>query len=822
MKTLIDLFELFKQRGREEVFVYRTGIRRFTFTYSDIYQSSLQMASYLASSGIKKGDRVAIWAPNSPSWAFVYFGILLSGAIVVPIDFNGGKNRAETISKLSKAKFIIQSIYKFEKINPLTLYSRSGLKTVMIEDLIFIIKSFNPINKIEQIKSEDIAEIVYTSGTTGDPKGVVLTHGNIISNIVHATNHISMPKRYNFLSVLPLSHMLEQTAGFLIPLYRGDKIIYLRTIKPSGIMQAFKEEGICAMIGVPRFLSLLKNTIERELSSKHLTKLLHFPIIKKIIAKSIHKKFGKNFQMFITGGAALPADVFMFWKNLEFRVIEGYGLTECSPIVSANTFEEQIPSSVGKPLKNVKVKIEDHELLVKGENIFSKYYENPKATDEAFKDGWFRTGDYVEIDKNGNIFIKGRKKDVIVNASGINIYPEEIESVLNKIEGVKESCVIGLQKEEGEEVHASLILKNKDINPQKIIQSANNKLDPLAQITGFSVWKDFDFPRTPTLKIQKFKVKEIILNENSKVKPQARRDTLIVLIANVCKKTEDKIKENSILTLDLGLTSLSRLELVNYLEQEYRVDLEDTMINQETTVADLRKLLERREKIKKQRGLWLWTNSTIGYKIREFLDNILHKPISHLFLDLQSHGFSPLEKIKGPVVFIANHVSYLDQPAIMYSLPGKIRYKTASATREEFFFSRDGTPFFRKILFLYSMIGFNTFLLPQKSGFRKSLAFMGKLIDNNVNILIFPEGTRSKDGKLQDFMSGLGLLVKELQVPVVPIKIMGMEKIYPRGTKFPKKGKCVVIFGKPIEFTTETPSEIVEKSHKAILNLTLH
>lgn len=814
METLIDLFKSFKKRGQGEVFVYRTGIRRFTFKYSELYESSLQMVSYLASSGIKSGDRVALWAPNSPSWAFSYFGILLSGAIIIPIDFAGGKKRAETIVKLSGAKFIIQSNYKFEKLK--------DVKTVMLEDLSFLIKSFNPIKKIEQVQSEDIAEIVYTSGTTGDPKGVVLTHRNIVSNILAAKDHVAIPSagwQINFLSVLPMSHMLEQTVGFLIPLYRGDKVIYIRTIKPSAIMQAFKEEDISAMLVVPRFLSLLKNTIERELESKHLIGLLRFQITRKIISGTIHKKFGKSFQMFITGGATLPLDVFAFWKNLGFRVIEGYGLTECSPIVSANIFEEQIPGSVGKPLKNVKVKLDSNELLVKGESVFSKYYRNPKATEEAFEDRWFRTGDYVDIDDQGNIFIKGRKKDVIVNASGINIYPQDLESVLNKIKGVKDSCVLGLDKGEGEQVHAVLLLKNKNENIAEIVRSANEKLDSLQQIEGFSVWEEFDFPRTTTLKIQKFKVKERLLNKTKK-ENIVSRDALISLLANVSKRSEEEIKETSILTVDLGLNSLSRLELINYLEQEFRVDLEDTTINQNTTVLDLRKLLEKRGKTRKQRGLWLWVNSSFGREIREFLDVVLHKPISHLFFNLQSRGLSNLKKIKGPVVFIANHVSYLDQPAIMFSLSKDIRYKTASAIREEFFFSESGTPFFRKILFLYSMIGFNTFLLPQKSGFRKSLAFMGKLIDKNMNILIFPEGTRSKNGKLQDFMSGLGLLVKELQAPVIPVKILGMEKIYPRGSIFPKKGTCTVIFGKPIEFTTESPSEIIQKSKEAVLNLT--
>ena len=826
MKTLIDLFELFRKRGNDEVFVYRTGIRKFEFTYRQLYDLSLQMVSYLSQQGIKKGDKVAIWAPNSPFWAFSYFGILLTGAIVIPIDFAGGKKRAETIVKLSGAKFIIQSIYKFEKLpsahSASSGQASSGLKTVMIEDLIFLLKFLDPIKKIVQPRSEDIVEIVYTSGTTGDPKGVVLTHKNIVSNMLQACNHISLPiGGFHFLSVLPLSHMFEQTVGFLIPLYRGDKIIYLRTIKPSSIMEAFKGENIQAMLVVPKLLSLLKNTIERDLASKSLIGLLRFNLTRKIISKAIHKKFGRNFQIFACGGAALPVDVFTFWKELGFRVIEGYGLTECSPIVSANTFEKQIPGSVGKPLKNVKVRLDKNELLVKGENVFSNYYQNASETEKAFKDGWFRTGDFVEQDRDGNIFIKGRKKDVIVNASGINIYPDEIEAVLNKIPAIKDSAVLGLDKGEGEEVHAAVLLKNKNENLSEIIKSANEKLDPLTQITGSSVWPDFDFPRTATLKIQKFKVKERLLSEDKNAKSELPKDTLIILLANISKKPQEQIKENSILTADLGLNSLSRLELINYLEQEFRVDLQDSAINQNTTVSDVRKLLEKRGKIKKQRGLWLWINNRFGRKIREFLDIVFHKPVSHLFFELQSRGLSNLKNIKDPVVFIANHVSYLDQPAIMYSLPRHIRYKTASATREEFFFSENKTSLVKNLLFLYAMIGFNTFLLPQKSGFRKSLSFMGKLIDNKVNILVFPEGERTRTGNLGNFMQGLGLIVKELQVPVVPIKILGMDKIYPRGTKFPKKGKCTVIFGKPLEFTTETPSEIIEISRKAVLNLTL-
>jgi long-chain acyl-CoA synthetase len=813
MKTLIDLFALFEKRNKE-VFIYRTGIRRFTYSYLQLYSYSLKMAAYLLKQGIKKGDRVAIWAPNDPFWAISYFGIILAGAIVVPIDFASGEKRAETITKLSGTKFIIQSIYKFEKIKQ--------LKTVMIEDLIFLLRSQNPIKELPAVKPDDMVEIVYTSGTTGDPKGAVLSHKNIISNIVGACDHISLPKNFNFLSILPLSHMFEQAVGFLIPLYRGDKVIYLRTIKPSSIMEALNKEDIATMLTVPKFLLLLKNTVERELVIKGLRIFLFSGFSKNIISPLVRRKFGKNFKMFISGAAALPLDVFKFWQEMGIKVVEGYGLTECSPIVCANTIEKQVAGSVGTVLKDFEVKFDKQELLVKGPSVFSEYFQNSLESRKAFKDGWFKTGDYAQIDTQGNVFIKGRKKDIIVSASGINIYPDEIEAVLNRVDGIKDVCVIGLDKGKGEEVHAVFLLKNEDLNIHKIIQSVNEDLDPLQRIESFSIWPEIDFPRTTTLKIQKFKVKEKILNQNKNNQFEQINDPLISLLVNVSHKSRVEIKEDSILTSDLGLNSLSRLELVNYLEQQFRIDLEDTLINQNTTVSDLRKLLEKKKKAKKQRGLWLWLNNPIGRIMREMLDILLQKSISNLFFDLKSYGLSNLKDIKGPVIFISNHVSYLDQPAIMYSLPRRIRYKIASATREEFFFTQEGTSLFKKILFLYTMVAANIFLLPQKRGFRKSLSFMGNLIDHGVSILIFPEGTRTRNGKLQNFMAGLGLMVKEFQVPVVPIRILGMEKIFPRGSKLPKKGKCQVVFGKPIEFTTQSPQEIIDISHRAILNLTLY
>ncbi len=809
METLIDLLYLFKKRDKKEAFIYRTGIRRFTFSYGEIYTLSLKMSTFLEKSGIKKGDKVAIWAPNSPFWAVSFFGILLKGAIVVPIDFASGKQRVLDIINHSGAKFIIQSHYKFEKI--------SQIKSAAIEDLIFYLKNVPAMNQFPRLTKKDICTIVYTSGTTGNPKGVVLTHKNLVANIKQASEHIHFPQSFTFLSVLPLSHLFEQTGGFLTALFRGDKIVYIRTIKPSSIMETLLKEKISGMLVVPRILQLLKSSIEREFDSMGLGVFLKNDIFKKIVSPFIHKKFGSNFQMFISGGAALQVDIFNFWNSLGFKVVEGFGLTECSPILTANTFEEQTAGSVGKAVKGVKIKLINNELLVKGDNVFSSYYKNPKETNNSFYKGWFRTGDLATQDRQGNIYIKGRKKDLIVKSSGVNINPQEIEDVLNKINGVKDSCVLGIDKGGGEETHAVILLKDKNYNKDEILRKANEKLDPLSQIESISIWKDFDFPRTTTLKIQKFKVRESLTS--NKFISERSKDTLISLLSGISKKPVESIQEDSYLTSDLGMDSLSRLELINFLEQEYRLDLDDSFINQNTKVSDIRILIQKREGKYKKSGLWLWTNGYFGRKIRVVLDNLIHIPVSKIIFDLDIKGVSNLKTIKPPVIFISNHVSYLDQPAIMFSLPPSWRYNTATAIREEFFFNTRKKDLYHRLFFPYTIVAFNGFLLPQKSGFRRSLSFMGKLIDSKVNILIFPEGTRSRTGHIASFMQGLGLMAKELQVPIVPIRIFGMEKIFPKGAILPKRGKCVVRFGKPMKFTIEPLSEIVSKSRQAVLAL---
>jgi len=822
MRTLIDVFDTFKGRGERIAFVNRTGVRRLCFSYGEIAELSLRMARLLADRGVGEGDRVLLWAPNSSWWAVAFWGIMVRGAVAVPVDFMSDLERAETICALTGAKVVIQSRFKLDRV--------SGASSLLTEDMAFLLESIEPLPAPARPAPEDIAQLIYTSGTTGNPKGVILSHANLIANLLQVNGHIPIvTSDFAFLSLLPLSHMFEQMGGFFTPLYRGATVVYLRTLKPSAIMEALGEEDIYAMIAVPRLLQLLKTSIERGFEETHLDGLFRHlmtvaercaPATRRLLFYPVHAKFGRHFFLIVSGGAPLDPEVFSFWARMGFTAVEGYGLTECSPVLTANPLERQVAGSVGRPLPGVALRIEAHEIQSRGENIFPGYYRNDEASRDAFTpDGWFRTGDLGEISPDGFVTIKGRLKELIVTGAGINVYPDEVEGVLNRISGVREACVIGLERGGGEEVHAVLLLDGSGRAAEEIIREANGQIDTLHQVTGYSIWPEPEFPKTTTLKIRKFLVKDRIKKGRPSTAESASGDRLINLLAKVTGTPATEIREESLLVADLGLTSIARLELVNYLEQEYRLDMEDSQIGPETRVAELRRIITLREKLQTGDHLRFWTNSPPVRGVRKVWDAIFNYPLVRCFVTLEARGIGHLAALPGPVFFVANHLSYLDQPAVMFALPRQIRYNTATAAWEEFFFLNFRNrlqKMWKRFTYEYGTWFLNLFPLPQSRGFRGSLRFMGRLADRGINILIFPEGARSQDAGLLPFQLGLGIMVKELGIPVVPVKIEGIERVLPRGAHWPRRGKVTVTFGEPIRFRNEAPEEIVERAREAV------
>jgi long-chain acyl-CoA synthetase len=703
-----------------------------------------------------------------------------------------------------------------------------------MEDLELLLKDYPPSVDLFRADNHDLCELVYTSGTTGAPKGVALSHRNLLSNLQQVAAHFpAVTADYRFLSLLPLSHMFEQTAGFLLPLYLGGSVIYLRTLKPSAIMEAFSEEDVYAMIAVPRLLQLLKGSVERELEANGLlgvfNRLASFSADFSLQARQkiffpLRKKFGRNFKIFVSGGAPLSQDTFRFWNSAGFKVVEGYGLSETSPVLAANRMDEQICGAVGWALPGVHLRLVNGEVQAMGDNVFSGYFNNEAATRDAFtEDGWFRTGDLGEFNRDGSLIIKGRAKEVIVTGAGINIYPDELEEVLLRTPGVRDGCVIGLDRGGGEDVHAVIVSDGSGRAGDDIVNEVNRQLDDLHRITGFSFWPDPELPKTTTLKVRKFIVRKRLIEPLDRVPGEKEPfDRLRSMIARVLGCPAAAVKEESLLAADLGLTSIARLELANALEQEFRIDFDDAAIGTQTTVAELRNLITKREKSPQPKGLRLWTATEPVRRIRQIADAVLHIPLFRIFVKLQPEGVENITRLGTPVMFISNHVSYLDQPAVMGAIPAEIRYRTATAAWAEFFFANYSTlagRLWKSAAFEYCSMLMGVFPLPQSSGFRATLQHMGKLVDRGNSLLLFPEGERTQDSGLLPFQKGLGVMVQELNVPVVPVAIIGLENILPRGANWPKKGIVRVVFGKPVDFSGSSPDEIVKVSKEALRDL---
>lgn len=825
METLFDLFETFAGHGSRPAIVHRTGVRRLVYGYDDLRLMSLKVASLLAERGIGPGDRVMIWAPNSPWWCALFWGAILRGAVVVPVDFMSDLQRANSILGLTNARIVVQSRWKKPRFE-------EGKNTLLIEDLEQMSEGFPPLQSFVRPAPDDLAELIYTSGTTGNPKGVVLTHRNLVANLLQVNRHIPIvTEQFRFLSLLPLSHMFEQMGGFLTPLLKGASIVYIPTLKPSAIMEALAEEDIRAVILVPRLLQLLRNSIERRFAAKGLERLLQrlldtaetLPFfLRSLLFGSVHRRFGRHFELFVSGGAPLDPGLKRFWSLMGFRVVEGYGLTECSPVLTADQPDRPSKTGVGCALPGVELKIEAGEILARGDNVFPGYYQNPEATQEAFTSGgWFRTGDMGEVDEEGILHIRGRRKEMIVTGAGINVYPDDLEEVLNRHAGVRESCVVGVRGGEGERVHAVLLLDPGAPPSGEIVRSANAELDSLHRITTFSVWPDPEFPKTTTMKVKKHLVRQRI-ESGAREGGGPLLDRLGDLVARVTGSDPGSVREESYLVADLGLTSIGRLELVTLMEQEFRIDLDDSLIGPQTRLSDLRQMVTERGHRPAPDRARLWTNSRWCRFVRMAFDACVNYPLFRLFVRLEVRGLEHLEGLESPVFFTANHVSYLDQPAVMFALPRRWRYCTATAAWEEFFFVNFKGPFSRawkRFTWEYGSIALNLFPLPQSDGFRRSLRFMGRLVDRSVNILIFPEGERSSDGRMRPFKPGLGMMVKELGIPVVPVAISGLERVFPRGARFPRLGRVVVTFGSPLSFANSSASDIVSSVERAVMLL---
>ena len=919
------LDESISAKGGDNSYYLKGKYRTFGWKFSKIFALSKNLAAFLNQNAVKAGDRIIIKSPNSPQWVAAFTACIKMGFVIVPIDYKSDFNFEQKIISKVRPEFILYSRGNetFDIIKNLidsssiadinTSISKNklfkektsgqepgtGLKhfdfdlkpeesyikfenkkigLLLLEDLETAVKNYDfkddTYEKSYRVEDSNLAEIVFTSGSTAAPKGVMLTHKNISSNLKAASPLIEKWKfifnlmiNPRLLSLVPLSHMYGQVIGIFIPLMFGSSVVFFNTINPEEILKAVKEEKIWILGALPKLVSIIRNHIARKynLNSKEFKskygKLRNVRWwIRIIFFLGLRIKIGWRLIAIISGGAAIDYETEDFFRCIAYSVFQGYGLTETAPLITLTDPAKNKEGSVGSFLGGQEIKIVDGEIYVKGENVSTGYFEPEHDYSEAFKNGWFKTGDIAEIDKNGNVFIKGRVDDLIVRPDGLNIYPYDIENAVKSVSArVKDCAVFGIEKEvEREavksremEVHAVLLLDFKDYSDigemeiNEIIKEANRTLNPYQKIDSFSIWHEADFPRTSTLKPKKSEIKRIII-EKLKIKEEPllyteqeikdrkftedEKADLYNLIGSFYKINRGNIHDEAKLQEDLGLDSLDIVELSSALEEKFGIDTGTLSITKDTNLKELENLIANPPEEIYKVPFFNFPYSIFFVILRTMMQFFMFPFISILYRR-QYAGKGNLYDIKRPAVVASNHASLIDTFVILFSLPLKIRLRltTVMSIEHHFlnYFSGTGN-ILRKIFeaagfYLFVCLFLNVIPLSRTRGFKQSLENIGNLIDRGWNILIFPEGAITIDGNIKEFEPGIGVIAKDMKVPVIPVRIDGLHDILHNGIlplgHLPKIPVVKISFGKQVEMFEGSYHEIADNLRRIVLKL---
>lgn len=809
MQTLVDLLlESRKKYAERPALVIQDGLRANVWNYTQLYTKAMAAAGFMRNElGIKAGERVIIQASNSPQLVACWLGAILAKIIVVPLDKYSTSNFIKQVIKKTDAKAIIFSEAPVVEAE-IVMISVSSI------DLGYSFKRLE-----EKPTPETEVVIMFTSGPTTHPKGVVLTHRNILSNVISTSQIVPHDTQWRLLSILPLSHMFEQTAGLFVPLYLGLCVFYLTSIKPPHIIKALTRYKITTLVIVPKVLSVLMQAIEKQVKEEGKWRLWlvannladHLPMsLRRMLFYPVHQRLGGMLDFFICGGATLEPGLQKAWERLGIKVIQGYGATECSPVIASNVYDNRIPGSVGKVMSGVEIRLSNEaEIQVKGPNVTSGYWQDESSSNAAFtSDGWYKTGDLGQYNEKGYLTILGRINDTIVLQNGLNVFPNDIEVILNDIPEVKKATVIALPPVQETVQLLAVVIMHKQHHVDENLQNhfhdiarlVNSRLTAHQQISHIHLWEGNQFPVKADGSVDR---QALLADLQSPIKPtpsisrnvkksEKTFEKVRQIISQLTEIPIEKIHPEMKLAEDFCLTSLAQVELVVALEKAFGVALDGEEFEQIGNLKDMVRLVEKGYSKHLDRRFAKWPLKTIASFFRNLLQYSLVFSIHRVFASpFAVSGYSNLDDLDLPALFIANHCSHMDTLSIIRAMPQGIRKKTAIAAAADYFFKN------RFIGFSVTLL-LNTFPFSRKKEIRASLEYCGELADAGWSILIYPEGTRSTTGKLQPFKSGIGVLAAELQVPVVPIAVHGGFNILPKGRKFPKIAPVRVTFGKPI------------------------
>ena len=843
----------------------KEGERYHKYTYRELVRTIASAAGALSKQGIRKGDRVAILSENRPEWMFAYLSVVSLGAVVVPLDAQLTEKEVSLLLSDSGAKAIFVSASTRQKLPP------GGSHTII---------SFDPGEKIsfsDMIGSHDgaalppapaagdLAALLYTSGTTGDPKGVMLTHGNLASNCESIIKLNIIEATDNLLCLLPLHHTYPAMVCMISTFSLGATVTILNSLKGPDILACMQETGVAILVGVPQLFAALRRAIFDEIGKKPalvrlLVKLLLAlngelrnvagANIGRTLFRKVHEKFGPRFRLFASGGARLDPDVYTDMSNLGFILIEGYGLTETSPLCMFNPLGKQKAGSIGIPVSGVEARIANPdqngmgEIAVRGTNVMAGYYKKPAETAEVIRDGWFYTGDLGYRDRSGYYFITGRSKEMIVLSTGKKIFPEELEKFYKQLPSIKEICL--LQGERG--LEAAVVpdfdhLRRMNISNSReavadAIESLAKDLAPYKRIMGLKVFKD-PLPVTRLGKLRRAMVRHLYLQSNGQAEKPVQEADRSLLSSDAGRKVlscvepfspKKRISPDDNLELDLGMDSLARVELVVSLEHLFGISLPDSFGSEVLTVRDvvlnIQELLaagptKKGERVKlswaeilgsapseeAQRSLRL--DSSAFCNVGKYAMKLFFKVFYTLYGNMFVSGLENLPA-KGPYIIAPNHVSYADAPLVMSAIPWSIGSQTFFLGHAKYF----GGPVTSRIAGVIHVIP-----VDMEARLTGALQLSAHVLRRGKILCVFPEGNRSRDGKIKEFKKGVGIIAKELNMPVIPVAIQGTFAMLPRDRSFPRPAKVSISFGKPIHPGTMDYDEIVKRLREEVVKM---
>lgn len=825
--SVADYLADFEQLGKQQAYAERSGYRTVRWTYRDVAALAYRFARELDARGIRKGDRVVLWGPNSAGWIAAFLGCANRGVVAVPMDDAASSGFAIRIFQQVQARLLVCS----------RDHAQPGLAVLVIEDFESELSQHPPAAlRPASVSREDPLQIVFTSGTTAEPKGVVITHGNVLANVTPLDEQISPYLRYEplvhpirFLNLLPLSHVFGQFLGIYLPSLVRGTVFFQETLKPAEVMHTIRRERISVLVAVPRMMQSLKEKIERDLEQSDrlgnfrrkysAAEGKHF-LRRWWTFRGIHRQFGWKFWAFISGGAALDRETEEFWARLGFAVIQGYGLTETTSLISVNHPFKVGRGSIGKVLAGREVKVApDGEILVRGSGVASGYWSGGELRPVASDEGWYHTGDIGELDAAGNLFFKGRKKDVIVTPAGMNVYPEDLENALKSQPEIKDTVVVPFALNGNAEPCAVLILKNSDAAAGAVVERTNRSLAEYQRIHHWMLWPGEDFPRTSTQKPRRSEIAAVAQERLSGHDggPAHPATPLSSLISRITRRPVENLPANARLDSDLNLSSLDRVELLGALEDRYQIDLSETRFSAVSTVADLERMLKGETVSRAIYHYPAWAQRWPVTWIRFVVHYLLLRPAVFLLGWPRILGRKNLRQVKGPALVVCNHIGDVDVGFVQTALPLRLRHKLATATGGEALEALRTPPatrnvfarIFDRLEWFLGVSLLNLFPLPRQAGFRDSFSFAGESVDRGYSILVFPEGHHTTDGKMRPFRSGVGLLVNNLKIPVIPMRIDGLFELKQAGRRMARPFQITVRIGAALTFTHDlTPEQI--------------